>query len=120
MMSIPSSWTNSYPQFVETYGDDFASALMKPSGKVGSDGAALQVWQDYVAGTDPTDPTSRFAVSIDFVDGTPVVTWSPNVTDGSRIYRVWGKKSLGDADWTQIDAASTAGYNFFKVAVEMK
>ena len=27
---------------------------------------------------------------------------------------------LGDADWTQIDAATTAGYNFFKVTVEMK
>ena len=120
MMSIPSSWTNSYPQFVEMFGDDFASALMKPSGKVGSDGAALQVWQDYVAGTDPTDPTSRFAATIDFVDGTPVVTWSPNVMDSSRVYRIWGKKSLGDADWTQIDSASTAGYNFFKVTVEMR
>ena len=119
-MSIPSSWTNSYPQFVEMFGDDFAFALMKPSGKVGSDGAALQVWQDYVAGTDPTDPTSRFAATIDFVDGTPVVTWSPNVSDGSRVYRIWGKKSLADADWTQIDAAMTAGYNFFKVTVEMK
>ena len=37
-----------------------------------------------------------------------------------RGYRIWGKKSLGDADWTQIDAASTADYNFFKVTVEMK
>ena len=27
---------------------------------------------------------------------------------------------LADADWTQIDAAATADYNFFKVTVEMK
>ena len=27
---------------------------------------------------------------------------------------------LADADWTQIDAASTAGYTFFKVTVEMR
>ena len=27
---------------------------------------------------------------------------------------------LADADWTQIDAATTTGYNFFKVTVEMK
>ena len=33
---------------------------------------------------------------------------------------IWGKQSLGDADWTQIDAATTAGYNFYKVTVEMK
>ena len=44
----------------------------------------------------------------------------PLIADGSRVYRIWGKKSLGDADWTQIDAAMTAGYNFFKVTVEMK
>ena len=42
------------------------------------------------------------------------------VADGSRIYRIWGKKSPGDADWTQIDAATTADCNFFKVTVEMK
>ena len=42
---------------------------------------------------------------IDFVDGTPAVIWSPNVADGSCVYRIWGKKSLGDANWTLIDAA---------------
>ena len=46
--------------------------------------------------------------TIDFVDGTPVVTWSPNVADGARIYRSWSKKSLVDADWMQVDAASAA------------
>jgi hypothetical protein len=40
--------------------------------------------------------------------------------DSLRVYRIWGKKSLADADWAQIDAASTAGYSFFKVTVEMK
>ena len=44
----------------------------------------------------------------------------PLIADGSRVYRIWGKKSLADADWTQIDAAATADYNFFKVTVEMK
>ena len=44
----------------------------------------------------------------------------PLIADGSRVYLIWGKKSLADADWTQIDAASNAGYNFFKVTVEMK
>ena len=48
------------------------------------------------------------------------MTWSPNVANGSRVYRIWGEKSLGDADWTQLDAATTADYNFFKVTVEMK
>ena len=34
------------------------------------------------------------------------------------VYRIWGKGPLTNADWVQIDAATTAGYNFFKVAVE--
>ena len=33
---------------------------------------------------------------------------------------IWGKESLAAANWTQIDAASTADYNFFKASVEMK
>ena len=44
----------------------------------------------------------------------------PLIADSSRVYHIWDKKSLADADWTQIDAASTADYNFFKVSVEMK
>jgi hypothetical protein len=47
-----------------------------------------------------------------------VVDIANHVANGSRGYRIWGKKSLGDADWVLIDAATTAGYNFFKVAVE--
>ena len=42
------------------------------------------------------------------------------VADGSRVYRILGKKSLADADWVLIDAASTADCSFFKVTVEMK
>ena len=42
------------------------------------------------------------------------------VANGSRVYRIWGKKSLGDADWVLIDAAETADYSFFKVTVEMR
>ena len=44
----------------------------------------------------------------------------PLIAYGSRVYRIWGKKSLADADWTQIDAVTTADYNFFKASVEMK
>lgn len=120
-ISIPSSWTNRYPQFAAQYGLDFAVALMKPTGKRGSNGAPLLVWQDFVAGTDPTDPSSTFTATIDFVEGHPVVTWSPKVEDAHapRVYRVFGKKSLNDADWDELEATSLDGYNFFKVTVEL-
>ena len=39
--------------------------------------AATPVWQDYVAGTDPTNALSKFTVKIEMKDGAPVVAWSP-------------------------------------------
>ena len=118
---VPCCWTNIYQRFVEMFGTDFVSALAKPTGKVGLNGTPLLVWQDYVAGTDPTDPASKFAATIDFVDGHPVVTWSPKVDDVTfpRIYRIYGKVSLSDADWTELPKDNLDGYNFFKVTVEM-
>ena len=120
-ISVPCSWTNSYPRFAEMFGTDFVAALTKPTGKTGANGVPLLVWQDYVAGTDPTDPTSEFSATIDFIDGHPMVTWSPKVEDAAfpRVYRIYGKESLNDADWTELSEDSLDGYNFFKVTVEM-
>ena len=82
------------------------------------------VWQDYVAGTDPTDPSSVFTASITFdaATGDPVIGWSPVLSAAEaakRKYTVFGKVRLNDADWTEVDG-DEADYNFFKVRVEMK
>ena len=51
----------------------------------------------------------------------PYVTWSPNLnTNGEvRVYKVWGKARLDDADeqWT---CPTNGTHRFFKVSVEMK
>ena len=119
---VPSNWADCYPRFTEMFGTDFVAALMKPTGKIGINGTPLLVWQDYVAGTDPTDPTSKFSATIAFEDGHPVITWSPNVDNPScpRVYRVFGKKSLGDIEWTELPKENLDGYSFFKVSVEMQ
>ncbi len=67
------------------------------------------------------DPIGKFAATIDFVDGHPVVTCSPKVEDAAfpRVYRIYGKVSLNDADWTELSEDGLDGYNFFKVTVEM-
>ena len=118
---IPCSWTNRYPQFVAQYGSDFVAALTKQTGKRGLNGTPLLVWQDFVAGTDPTDPSSKFTATIDFVEGRPVISWSPKVEDVNmpRIYRIFGKRRLNDADWDELDEGGLDGYNFFKVTVEL-
>ena len=85
----------------------------------GSFGNAMQVWQDYVAGTDPTNLTSRFAAKIEMVDGAPVVTWEPDLnTNGViRTYKVYGKETLnGGGEWQY---PTNSLHRFFKVMVEM-
>ena len=46
---------NDVNDFMAKFGSDFAASLTKPTGKKDPAGNPLQVWQDYVAGADPTD-----------------------------------------------------------------
>jgi|GEM_PF-2240674 len=124
-IGIPSEWKDNYPTFETKYGDDFCKALTKLSGK--KDGAGdMFVWQDYVAGTDPTDPNDKFTASITMVEGVPVISYTPELTKDQkalRTYKTFGKKQLKDVDWTDLTGADGDGmkdYNFFKVSVEMK
>ena len=84
----------------------------------------MLVWQDFVAGTDPTDPDDVFTASITFdaETGEPVVGWTPELSEeeaAKRIYKTFGKAKLTDDEWTLVDG-DAADYNFFKVSVEMK
>ncbi len=71
-------------------------------------------WECYVAGLDPTDAASEFRVGIEFVDGAPAITWSPDLGT-NRVYTVQGKDSLTDATWGATNGTS----RFFRVKVEM-
>ena len=51
------------------------------------------------------------------------VSYSPELDDARkalRKYTTWGKKSLLDTGWTEVESGKEADYNFFKVTVEMK
>jgi len=76
--------------------------------------------QSYVAGTDPLDTNSVFTAKIDMVDGSPVVTWEPKLSEGEearRSYTIYGKTNLTDRAW---HSPTNASSRFFKVGVEMK
>lgn len=64
------------------------------------------------------DAVSVSMVGIEFVDGVPQVTWSPNLnTNGVvRSYTILGKENLTDATW---HSPTNAADRFFKVLVEM-
>ncbi len=83
-------------------------------------GTPLLVWHDFVAGTDPTKLDDLFTASITFSNDVPVVIWAPNLnTNGVvRVYKVWGKTRIDDADeaWA---FQTNVTHRFFKVMVEM-
>ena len=90
-----------------------------PSGKT-QGGMSTSVWQKWVAGTNPTNTVSVFTAKIDMRDGVPVVTWDPDLNENGakseRLYKVYGKENLTDAEWVY---PTDSLHRFFKVTVEM-
>lgn len=119
---VPEAWFDSFQDFRNQYGTNYAEAVLMPTGKRDAAGNPLLVWHDFVAGTDPTDPESVFTASLSFVDGRPVLTWTPDLNADAerRRYTVFGKKSLVDAEWTVVGEGDLTDYNYFKVSVGLR
>jgi hypothetical protein len=117
-VTIEKAWADRYPLFEDIYGMDFAAAITQTTDKVSSDGEPMAVWQDYVAGTDPTNPNDLLRAVIAMSNDVPIVTWTPNLnTNGEvRVYTVLGKTNLTDAAWV---CPTNAAHRFFRVKVEM-
>ena len=114
---VPYTWLEKYYPGVA----DYESAAKAKTGKKDAFGHEFNVWEEYVAGTDPTNMTSVFTAKIEMVEGLPNVTWEPdlneNGTKSERVYKIWGKESLDDGlDW---EYPTNALHRFFKVSVEM-
>ena len=123
-IAVPSEWAAQYPGFAAAFGTDFTAALVSQTGKRDGAGNPMFVWQDFVAGTDPTNPDDVFTASLTFdkATGEPVVSWSPELSAAEaakRIYRVSGKTRINDAEWADIDG-NAGEFNFFRVTVEMR
>lgn len=122
-VAVPATWAANYPKFATSYGSDFTKALTMKTGKIAAGGREMLVWEDYVTGTDPTDPNDKFTASMTMVDGKPVISWTPEL-DAARAamrkYTTYGKVKLTDSEWTVVPEGRASDYNFFKVTVEMK
>lgn len=103
-----------------------------------ADGDGRTALQEFVSGTDPTDPDSFFSVAI-VMEGLVSGAASPGTggaleweTAGGRVYKVYAKDSLSD-DWSAAPVAVVAGdggtasfpfdpdspARFFQVTVEL-
>lgn len=117
---VPVSWVNQYPMFRTLYGNDLVAAMAMLTGKKDGSGKQLNVWHDYVAGTDPTDVNDVFQAIIEIEDGLPKVGWRPNLNEKGevRTYKVYGRHLLSNEDSWEYPANS-AEHQFFKVDVSM-
>ncbi|MGN0845365.1 MAG: hypothetical protein ACI4QT_09130 [Kiritimatiellia bacterium] len=123
-IAIHSDWTKQYPDFTAKFGEDFVSAIFKPTGKEDFSGKEMRVWQDFVTGTDPTREEDVFTTAIAFcADGKPVVRYSPELSSAEtakRKYTTYGKVNLTDKEWTPVTEGNEENFNFFTVSVEMR
>lgn len=112
---VPYAWLDQYNLGV---GTDYETAGNAASGKMNW-GKPSAVWEEYVAGLDPTDANSRLVANIEMRDGAPFVSWTPDLnTNGIiRTYKVYGSETLENGGNWQYPTNSL--HRFFRVKVEM-
>ncbi len=78
------------------------------------DGDGHAAWQEYVAGTVPTNPHSVLRALIAVSNDAPRITWAPDL-GAARVYTVDGRSNLTADAW----GATNAADRFFRVKVSM-
>ena len=102
--AVPAAWKSMFGIAEETSADD------------DSDGDGMTDYEEYIVGTNPTNPESKFTVSISMEGGTPVLEPSPYLGE-QRTYTIEGKADLNDAIWEPADSSK---HRFFRAKVELK
>ena len=116
LVAVPFAWLQEkYPSITD------AAAFEAKANEVAANGVN-KVWECYVAGIDPTDSTAKFVTKIEMVDGKPVITWEPDMNEGSGKIGARAYKLLGSIDlktWSEVADDAEANFNFFKVEVSI-
>ncbi|MCQ2394288.1 MAG: CotH kinase family protein [Kiritimatiellae bacterium] len=106
--SVPHQWIRDAavavrPSLAWATAEEFAQVILETPSPWGK---SIPLWQDYVAGTIPTDPNDRFRItSFARVDGKPRFTYSPDLGE-RRVYTV-------------VRVPSSAPAELFKIKVEL-
>jgi len=106
---VPYTWLAQYPVPAGQSAADFETAALADL-----DGDGQAAWQEYLAGSVPTNAHSFFQARIAVSNGTPRLTWSPDL-GSARVYQFEGKTRLTDSAW----GTTNAGSRFFRAKVSM-
>ena len=111
---VPYTWLNTYFAGQGTSTQDYEVLA-----NADPDGDGFTTWQEYLAGTDPTNATSSLQVSIRMEGMTPVIEWNTTNDSMSALgYRYVPKGKTNLADNVDFKAPVTGGHRFFKVYIE--
>ncbi|MEI8244006.1 MAG: S8 family serine peptidase, partial [bacterium] len=102
----PYAWLNQHG--LATGGDYEAAAAAD------QDGDGYAAWQEYVAGTEPTNYSSVFLAGIAMSNALPQVIWMPDL-GMARVYTVEGLTNLLGSGW----GATNSDSRFFRVNVAL-
>ena len=102
--AVPAAWKSMYGIAGTDSDDD-------------SDGDGMTDYEEYVAGSNPIDPASKFTLSIEMDGDTPVLEPSPYLGEGQRTYTIEGKTNLSDPNW---EPADYTRHRFFRAKVNLK
>ena len=100
-------WLDSYPAVLNDNENNYEKSALA----VAANGINY-VWECYLAGLNPTNPESRFVVSIKMKEGDPSVSWNPDLRPARR-YTIEGKTDLAEEFWRD----NRAEPRFFRAVV---
>jgi uncharacterized repeat protein (TIGR02543 family) len=106
---VPYTWLDQYPLLLSLASGDYEAMALADV-----DGDGQMAWQEFVAGTVPTNRESVFMSRISLSNGVPWVTWTPDLGT-ARVYNVEGRTNLTEGVW----GPTNAGSRFFRVNVWM-
>lgn len=106
---VPYLWLSRYPILIGQAGGSYEAAALADT-----DGDGYAAWQEYVAGSVPTNSESVLRALIAVGDGVPQVTWAPDL-GSARVYTVEGRTNLIGEVWGTTNAVS----RFFRVRVDI-
>ena len=112
---VPVEWIDSHADIVAAAGGDKAAALHRTAAN------GRKVWECYVLGLDPTDPSDDFRITRFWMeDGAPKFEFS-HATDGSGnsflpYVKPLGKAQLSDK-WRHVPEGGNPAFRFFTVEV---
>jgi hypothetical protein len=114
---IPNEWIDSHADIVAAAGGDKAAALQRTAAN------GRKVWECYVLGLDPTDPSDDFRITRFWMEnGEPKFEFSHSA-DGlgnSFMPRIkpLGKAKLSDS-WQDVPPGGDTSFQFFTVEVAL-